>query len=120
MITIDFLRDKKRILFSLDELEKFLCEKIHSTNNNLLRRIEELNLSVRSANCLHYNDELCYVGELVQKTEADLLQIKNFGRKSLNEVKEILHAMGLELGMQIENFPSREEIEGLFKRSFSS
>ena len=111
MITIDFLRDKKKVLFSLDELEKFLHEKIHSVNNNLLRRVEELNLSVRSANCLYYNAELRYVGELVQKTELDLLNIKNFGRKSLNEIKEVLHVMGLELGMRIENFPSREEIE---------
>ena len=120
MITIDFLRDRKEVFFSLDELEEFLVEKRQAVYNNLLRPIEELHLSVRSANCLYYNGELRYVGELVQKTELDLLQIKNFGRKSLNEIKEVLHAMGFELGMQIENFPSREEIEGLFKRSFSS
>jgi len=81
-----------------------------TVNENLLRPIEELNLSVRSANCLQSAD-LRYVGELVQKTEADLLRTKNFGRKSLNEIKETLHNMGLELGMQIENFPSREELE---------
>jgi DNA-directed RNA polymerase subunit alpha len=79
-------------------------------NENLLRPIEELNLSVRSANCLQSAD-LRYVGELVQKTEADLLRTKNFGRKSLNEIKETLHNMGLELGMQLENFPAREELE---------
>ncbi|HEV8718378.1 MAG TPA: DNA-directed RNA polymerase subunit alpha [Candidatus Binatia bacterium] len=79
-------------------------------NENLLRPIEELNLSVRSANCLQSAD-LRYVGELVQKTEADLLRTKNFGRKSLNEIKETLHNMGLELGMRLENFPSREELE---------
>jgi DNA-directed RNA polymerase subunit alpha len=79
-------------------------------NENLLRPIEELNLSVRSANCLQSAD-LRYVGELVQKTEADLLRTKNFGRKSLNEIKETLHNMGLELGMRLENFPPREELE---------
>jgi DNA-directed RNA polymerase subunit alpha len=79
-------------------------------NENLLRPIEQLNLSVRSANCLQSAD-LRYVGELVQKTEAELLRTKNFGRKSLNEIKETLHNMGLELGMRLENFPSREELE---------
>jgi len=81
-----------------------------SLNENLLRPIEELNLSVRSANCLQSAD-LRYVGELVQKTEADLLRTKNFGRKSLNEIKETLHGMGLELGMRLENFLAREELE---------
>jgi len=81
-----------------------------SLNENLLRPIEELNLSVRSANCLQSAD-LRYVGELVQKTEADLLRTKNFGRKSLNEIKETLHGMGLELGMRLEDFPTREELE---------
>lgn len=79
-------------------------------NDNLLRSIEELNFSVRSANCLQSAD-LRYVGELVQKTENDLLKTKNFGRKSLNEIKETLHGMGLELGMRLENFPLREELE---------
>jgi DNA-directed RNA polymerase subunit alpha len=81
-----------------------------SINENLLRPIEELNLSVRSNNCLQSAD-LRYVGELVQKTEAELLRTKNFGRKSLNEIKETLHNMGLELGMRLESFPSREELE---------
>jgi len=79
-------------------------------NANLFRPIEELNFSVRSANCLQSAD-LRYVGELVQKTEGDLLKTKNFGRKSLNEIKEALESMGLELGMRLENFPSREELE---------
>ena len=79
-------------------------------NENLFRPIEDLNFSVRSANCLQSAD-LKYVGELVQKTENDLLKTKNFGRKSLNEIKETLHAMKLELGMRLENFPSREELE---------
>lgn len=79
-------------------------------NENLFRPIEDLNFSVRSANCLQSAD-LKYVGELVQKTENDLLKTKNFGRKSLNEIKETLHSMKLELGMRLENFPSREELE---------
>jgi len=79
-------------------------------NENLFRPIEDLNFSVRSANCLQSAD-LKYVGELVQKTENDLLKTKNFGRKSLNEIKETLHSMRLELGMKLENFPSREDLE---------
>jgi DNA-directed RNA polymerase subunit alpha len=79
-------------------------------NENLFRSIEDLNFSVRSANCLQSAD-LKYVGELVQKTENDLLKTKNFGRKSLNEIKETLHSMKLELGMRLENFPLREELE---------
>jgi len=86
-------------------------EPVAAPNENLYRPIEELNLSVRSANCLQSAD-LRYVGELVQKTENDLLKTKNFGRKSLNEIKETLHSMGLELGMRLdENFPAREELE---------
>jgi len=79
-------------------------------NENLFRSIEDLNFSVRSANCLQSAD-LKYVGELVQKTENDLLKTKNFGRKSLNEIKETLHTMRLELGMRLDNFPPREELE---------
>lgn len=85
-------------------------EPVALLNENLYRPIEELNLSVRSANCLQSAD-LRYVGELVQKTETDLLKTKNFGRKSLNEIKETLHDLGLELGMKLEGFPSREELE---------
>ena len=81
-------------------------------NTNLFRPIEELNFSVRSANCLQSAD-IRYIGELVQKTEGDLLKTKNFGRKSLNEIKEALQGMGLELGMRVDNFPSREELERL-------
>jgi DNA-directed RNA polymerase subunit alpha len=79
-------------------------------NENLFRTVDELELSVRSANCLK-NANIRYIGELVQKTEAEMLKTKNFGRKSLNEIKEILTEMGLSLGMKLENFPSREEIE---------
>jgi DNA-directed RNA polymerase subunit alpha len=82
-------------------------------NENLFRSVDELELSVRSANCLkHANIKL--IGDLVQKTEAEILATKNFGRKSLNEIKEILAEMGLGLGMKLENWPSKkmdEEIE---------
>lgn len=79
-------------------------------NENLFRTVDELELSVRSANCLQ-NADLRYIGELVQKTEAEMLKTKNFGRKSLNEIKELLSEMGLSLGMRLENFPPREELE---------
>ena len=75
-----------------------------SLNVNLLRKVEELELSVRSANCLK-NDEIIYIGDLVQKTESEMLRTPNFGRKSLNEIKEILSTMSLELGMKIEGWP---------------
>ena len=79
-------------------------------NDNLFRRIDELELSVRSANCLE-NADIKYIGELVQKTEAEMLRTKNFGRKSLNEIKEILGEMGLSLGMKLEGFPTRQSLE---------
>ena len=79
-------------------------------NDNLFRSVDELEFSVRSQNCLQ-NADIKYIGELVQKTEHEMLKTKNFGHKSLNEIKEILREMGLELGMKIDHFPSREEIE---------
>ena len=79
-------------------------------NDNLFRSVDELEFSVRSQNCLQ-NADIKYIGELVQKTEQEMLKTKNFGHKSLNEIKEILREMGLELGMKIDHFPSREEIE---------
>ncbi len=68
-------------------------------NRNLLRKVDELELSVRSANCLK-NDNIVYIGDLVQKSEGEMLRTPNFGRKSLNEIKEVLEQMGLGLGMQ--------------------
>jgi len=79
----------------------------------LLKKVEELELSVRSANCLK-NDDIVYIGDLVQKTEAEMLRTPNFGRKSLNEIKEVLSAMDLHLGMQVEAWPP-ENIEALSK-----
>jgi len=79
-------------------------------NENLFRRIDELELSVRSANCLE-NADIKFIGELVQRSEAEMLRTKNFGRKSLNEIKEILTGMNLALGIKLENFPPREVLE---------
>ncbi len=76
-------------------------------NDNLFKSVDELELSVRSANCLK-NAEIRYIGDLVQKTEAEMLKTKNFGRKSLNEIKEILSEMGLSLGMKLDNWPPVE------------
>ena len=73
-------------------------------NKNLLRKVDELELSVRSMNCLK-NDNIIYIGDLVQKTEGEMLRTPNFGRKSLNEIKEVLNAMSLYLGMEIPNWP---------------
>jgi DNA-directed RNA polymerase subunit alpha len=83
-------------------------------NRNLLRKVDELELSVRSANCLK-NDNIIYIGDLVQKSESEMLRTPNFGRKSLNEIKEVLVQMGLNLGMQVANWPP-ENIEDLAKR----
>ncbi len=73
-------------------------------NENLWRTVDELELSVRSANCLQ-NANIKYIGELVQKSESEMLKTKNFGRKSLKEIKEILGEMGLTLGMKLDNWP---------------
>ncbi len=80
-------------------------------NENLFRPVSELELSVRSANCLK-NANIRLIGELVQKSEQEMLKTKNFGRKSLNEIKSILEEMGLSLGMVVENFPPAELTEG--------
>ena len=73
-------------------------------NKNLLRKVDELELSVRSMNCLK-NDNIIYIGDLVQKSEGEMLRTPNFGRKSLNEIKEVLTSMSLYLGMEIPNWP---------------
>jgi len=82
-------------------------EETSKLNENLFKSVDELELSVRSANCLK-NADIRYIGDLVQKTEAEMLKTKNFGRKSLNEIKEILQEMGLSLGMKLENWPPPE------------
>ena len=83
-------------------------------NPALLKKVDELELSVRSANCLK-NDNIVYIGDLIQKTEAEMLRTPNFGRKSLNEIKEVLAQMGLHLGMEVSGWPP-ENIEELAKR----
>ncbi len=87
---------------------KEIVKEVKSTepefNRNLLKRVEELELSVRSMNCLK-NDNIIYIGDLVQKSESEMLRTPNFGRKSLNEIKEVLSAMSLYLGMEIPNWP---------------
>ena len=83
-------------------------------NRYLLKKVDELELSVRSANCLK-NDNIVYIGDLILKTEAEMLRTPNFGRKSLNEIKEVLSSMGLRLGMDIPGWPP-ENIEEMAKK----
>lgn len=109
------IKEEMRIFISFDEIEEGMDseEKIlekQDLNDNLYRSVEELELSVRSANCLK-NADIKYIGELVQKTEQEILMTKNFGRKSLNEIKEILSCMGLRLGIKLESFPLREDLD---------
>jgi DNA-directed RNA polymerase subunit alpha len=105
------LKDQLTIFINFEEPKEESEEKplteANRLNENLFRPVNELELSVRSANCLK-NANIRLIGELVQKTEAEMLKTKNFGRKSLNEIKEILTEMGLNLGMKLENFPPRE------------
>ena len=83
-------------------------------NKNLLKKVDELELSVRSANCLK-NDNIFYIGDLVQKTEGEMLRTPNFGRKSLDEIKEVLVSMNLSMGMDLPGWPP-ENIDELSKR----
>ena len=95
-----------------DTIQETIAEPV--LNKNLLRKVDELELSVRSANCLK-NDNIVYIGDLVPKSESEMLRTPNFGRKSLNEIKEVLAAMDLHLGMKIEEWPP-ENIEELAKK----
>jgi len=111
------LQDQLTVFINFDEPEEAKeSEKAEELpfNRNLLKKVEELELSVRSANCLK-NDNIVYIGDLVQKSEGDMLRTPNFGRKSLNEIKEVLSMMGLHLGMQVEGWPP-ENIEELAKK----
>jgi len=100
-------QDQLSMFVNFDDPQEVVKE-IKSTepefNRNLLKRVEELELSVRSMNCLK-NDNIIYIGDLVQKTEPEMLRTPNFGRKSLNEIKEVLNTMSLYLGMEIPNWP---------------
>lgn len=110
------LREQFLVFLNFEEDEKSVeddrPEREPEINENLYRSVSELELSVRSANCLK-NADIKYIGELVQRSEADMLKTKNFGRKSLNEIKEILADMGLGLGLSIPSFPSREELDAM-------
>ncbi|MDD3579796.1 MAG: DNA-directed RNA polymerase subunit alpha [Desulfobacca sp.] len=107
------LKDQLTIFINFEETleptEERPSEESDSLNENLFRTVNELELSVRSANCLK-NANIRLIGELVQKSEAEMLKTKNFGRKSLNEIKEILADMGLSLGMKLDNFPPQEAL----------
>ena len=111
------LQDQLSVFISFDEPKK---EKIEEStpelafNPALLKKVDELELSVRSANCLK-NDNIVYIGDLIQKTEGEMLRTPNFGRKSLNEIKEVLASMGLHLGMEVPSWPP-DNIDELAKR----
>ena len=116
------LQDQLAIFVNFEETPEMEAgdeEQQTSLNENLYRPVAELELSVRSANCLQ-NADIKYIGELVQRSEGEMLKTKNFGRKSLNEIKEILHEMGLDFGMHVENFPTREELDERLAREKES
>jgi DNA-directed RNA polymerase subunit alpha len=107
------LKDQLTIFINFeerDEMQLSALEEPEPVNPNLFRSVDELELSVRSANCLQ-NANIRFIGELVQRSEGEMLKTKNFGRKSLNEIKEVLQSMGLSLGMRLDNYPSRKELE---------
>ena len=106
------LKEQLTIFINFDEtdvaaLDEVIEEETDSINENLYRSVEELELSVRSANCLK-NAGIKLIGELVSKSESEMLKTQNFGRKSLNEIKDLLTEMGLTLGMKLDNFPDPE------------
>jgi DNA-directed RNA polymerase subunit alpha len=102
------LKEQLNLFINFEEMAEPVAaprdEEAEKLNENLWRTVDELELSVRSANCLQ-NANIKYIGELVQKTESEMLKTKNFGRKSLKEIKEILAEMGLSLGMKLDNWP---------------
>ncbi|HZV84374.1 MAG TPA: DNA-directed RNA polymerase subunit alpha [Brevundimonas sp.] len=112
------LQDQLQIFITFDEPKKAVEAADGKPdlpfNPALLKKVDELELSVRSANCLK-NDNIVYIGDLIQKTEGEMLRTPNFGRKSLNEIKEVLTTMGLSLGMDVPNWPP-ENIEDLAKK----
>jgi DNA-directed RNA polymerase subunit alpha len=111
------LQDQLQIFITFEEPKAKTADEAKPElpfNPALLKKVDELELSVRSANCLK-NDNIVYIGDLIQKTEAEMLRTPNFGRKSLNEIKEVLAGMGLHLGMDVPNWPP-ENIEDLAKK----
>lgn len=114
-VAAKILQDQAQVFINIDVEE--IEEKVHeqeekeeTLNENIFKSVDELELSVRAANCLK-NANIKYIGELVQKTEQEMLKTKNFGRKSLNELQEIIEKMGLSFGMELKDFPSREELD---------
>jgi DNA-directed RNA polymerase subunit alpha len=111
------LQDQLQIFITFEEPKKKVADEAKPDlpfNPALLKKVDELELSVRSANCLK-NDNIVYIGDLIQKTEAEMLRTPNFGRKSLNEIKEVLANMALHLGMDVPNWPP-ENIDDLAKK----
>jgi len=111
------LQEQFQLFVNFDEPEEVVVKEEDQEpemNPNLLRKVEELELTVRSTNCLK-NDNIVYIGDLIQKTEAEMLRTPNFGRKSLNEIKEVLSGMGLHLGMEVPNWPP-ENIDELARK----
>ena len=111
------LQDQLSVFVNFEEPDRGVRSDIDEDlefNPILLKKVDELELSVRSANCLK-NDNIVYIGDLIQKTEAEMLRTPNFGRKSLNEIKEVLSGMGLHLGMELVDWPP-ENIEDLAKK----
>lgn len=109
------LQDQLNTFISFEEVqEEKAHEEVLTFDKNLLKKVDELELSVRSQNCLK-NDNIVYIGDLVRKTESEMLKTPNFGRKSLNEIKEVLASMGLRFGMEVDGWPP-ENIEELAKR----
>jgi DNA-directed RNA polymerase subunit alpha len=111
------LQDQLQVFINFEEPKERVADETKpdlAFNPVLLKKVDELELSVRSANCLK-NDNIVYIGDLIQKTEAEMLRTPNFGRKSLNEIKAVLAEMGLHLGMEVPGWPP-ENIEELAKR----
>jgi DNA-directed RNA polymerase subunit alpha len=106
--------DKDKLTMTIETNGAISPEDALAFNPALLKKVDELELSVRSANCLK-NDNITYIGDLIQKSEGEMLRTPNFGRKSLNEIKEVLAQMGLHLGMEVTGWPP-ENIEELAKR----
>jgi DNA-directed RNA polymerase subunit alpha len=112
------IKDQLQIFINFDEeiepVEEAVGEEGRKINENLYRTVDELELSVRSANCLK-NANIRLIGDLVQRSEAEMLKTQNFGRKSLNEIKDILSDMGLTLGMKLDGFPDAEYLKMIQK-----
>ena len=115
-LSAKILQDQLSTFISFEEAQEEIEEEEEalSFDKNLLRKVDELELSVRSQNCLK-NDNIVYIGDLVKKTEGEMLKTPNFGRKSLNEIKEVLAGLGLRFGMEAEGWPP-ENIEEIAKK----